>query len=328
MATKLPMRRLWVLLLPMMFALLVAGCSAGSSQAPMAPQDGNVDSGGGAPYPEEGGGGEPVDRLVIRNKTLRLEVDDTAAAVGSVRDLARRHQAIVTDMQVATDDDGYVVREAGDGTGLRGWVTVRVPADDFEAFIDEVSKLGTVRFQAESSTDVTQEHVDMSARLENLRAEEKRLREFFDAAKDVKDMLAIETELNRVRGEIESLDAQVKYLERQAAMATVTVELVEPRPVVQTWGVGEAFADGIRGAVGLVNLLLTILVASSPLWVTALVLFFPIRAWIRRRRRSHAGAVMTPTPQWPPAPPAPTPAPTPSPGSESESDADAGAGRS
>ena len=240
------------------------------------------------------------DRLIIRSKTMRLEVESTPEAVEKIRALARESKAIITGLQVATDTEGPVYRydsqgySIGDGAGLRGWVTVRVPADTYESFIDKAAALGTVKYQAEDAEDVTQQHVDLSARLENLRAEEVRLREFFDAATKVEEMLSIERELARVRGDIESLDAQVKYLERQAAMATVTIELVEPRPVVRpdgdTWGFTEAITSGVRGAADVVTFAIALVIATSPLWIAALIVFLIVRAIIRRRRRARAAS--------------------------------------
>ena len=134
----------------------------------------------------------------------------------------------------------------------------------------------------------------MSARLANLRAEEARLRTFFDDAKNVSEMLAIEQELSRVRGEIESLDAQVKYLERQAAMATVTIELTEDKPVVrpegESWGFIEAITTGIRGAANVLTFAITFLIATAPLWIAALAAFFVVRAVIRRRKAKRLAA--------------------------------------
>ena len=121
-----------------------------------------------------------------------------------------------------------------------------MPSDSYEDFIADVAKLGAITYQSEATSDVTQEHVDLSARLENLRAQEARLREFFAAAKDVKEMLAVEQELGRVRGDIESLDAQVTHLERQAAMATVSVELTEPRAVVRPEGSSWGFTEAMK----------------------------------------------------------------------------------
>lgn len=240
------------------------------------------------------------DRMIIRSKTVRLEVESTADAVTEIRTIARTRNAIITGLQVATDDEGPVYRydaqgySLGDGAGLRGWVTVRVPAADFEAFVDDISALGTVKYQAEGTDDVTQQHIDLSARLENLRAQEARLREFFEKATKVEEMLSIERELARVRGDIESLDAQVKYLERQAAMATVTIELVEPKPLVRptgdTWGFGDAITTGIRGAAGVLTFGLSFIIATSPVWGLGIVVFFVARTIWRRRRRTHQAA--------------------------------------
>lgn len=240
-----------------------------------------------------------TDRLIIRNKALRIEVKAVAAAVDQIKAAAKKHDAVITNMQIASDSGSPIYRyedsgSPSDGAPLLGYVTVRVPADAFSAFVDEVSAIGTVRYQAETSDDVTQQHVDMKARLDNLRAEEKRLREFFNAAKNVSEMLAIESELARVRGEIESMDAQVKYLERQAAMATVTIDLSEPQSVVrpsgQDWGFGNAVTTGFRGAAGAIQLLIIVTITLAPYLVLLAILFFIGRAIVRSRRTRRAAA--------------------------------------
>lgn len=239
-----------------------------------------------------------ADRLVIRMKTLRVEVKDVTASVESVRQTAKKFDGVITALQIASAVDGPIYRydeAVGTQSGaLAGYVTVRVPVEDFEAFVTDISKLGTVRSQSESSDDVTQQHVDLSARLKNLRAEEVRLRDFFDAAKDVEDMLAVERELSRVRGEIESLDAQVSYLERQAAMATVTIELTEPSSIVSPggddWGFRDAVTAGIRGAAQVLKVLIVVLITVAPYALVGLLAFFGIRALVRARRRRVHGA--------------------------------------
>lgn len=294
---------------------LIAGCGGGMDSSPAEEYRGDVAASApapGAPDSMEGGYGETpatdsakgdvanvaeADRMVIRSKTVRLEVESTNDAVATIRTIARDRDAVITQLQVATDTEGPIYRydeygySVGDGAALRGWVTVRVPAASFDQFIDDVIALGTVRFQSEDTEDVTQQYIDLSARLENLRVEEQRLREFFDAAKNVEEMLAIEAELSRVRGEIESMDAQVKYLERQAAMATVTIELTEPRPVVrpdgESWGFREAVTSGFRGAAEVINFGIALIIATAPLWLLGLAAFFIVRAIVRRRRKTH-----------------------------------------
>jgi hypothetical protein len=308
--------------------LITAGCgfvaqesqdSAGVAVAPMpadqrkesagAPSlvggDGSVSSEPYSPTGDVAANVADKDRLIIRMKTLRLEVKDVPDAVSSIRTLVEKRKGVITALQVASENDGPIYRydevSQMSGAALAGYVTVRVPATDFDAFVADVVKLGTVRSQSETSDDVTQQHVDLSARLENLRAEEKRLREFFDAAKDVKDMLAIESELSRVRGEIESMDAQVSYLERQAAMATVTIELTEPsaivRPDGEDWGFRDAVTAGIRGAAQVLKVLIVVLITVAPYAAVGLLAFFGIRALVRGRRRR----IRTPQPPAPPS---------------------------
>lgn len=241
-----------------------------------------------------------TDRMVIRTQTLRLEVESTTDAVKELRDLASANSAVITDLQVATDTDEWLYRydeygyTVGDGAALRGWMTVRVPAESLDAFMDAALALGTVKFQSEGSEDVTQQHVDLTARLANLQAEEARLRSFFDAAKNVEEMLLVEAELNRVRQEIESLDAQVKYLERQTAMATVTIELTEERPAVrpegEDWGFKDAITSGFRGAANVLTFAIAFIIATAPLWLVGLVVFFVVRAIVMRRRARRAAA--------------------------------------
>jgi len=240
---------------------------------------------------------DATDRLIIRNKTMRLEVDAVEDAISAIESLAADHDAIITAMQVATDDETPVYRYYDETSysgsdALRGYVTVRVPATEYDAFLSGVTGIGTVLYQSENADDVTQQHVDLSARLANLRAEEERLREFFDAATKVDDMLAIEQELSRVRGEIESLDAQVKYLERQAAMATVTIDLTEPQPLVSPsgddWGFGQAITDGFRGAAAVIRVAISLLIAAAPIWVLLVAGFFIGRAIYRRHVERQA----------------------------------------
>lgn len=241
-----------------------------------------------------------ADRLIIRTQTLRLEVESTPDAVESLRALADSHAAVITDLQVATDTDEWLYRydeygySIGDGAALRGWITVRVPAEALDAFVDGALALGTVKYQAEDTEDVTEQHVDLSARLANLQAQEVRLRTFFDAAKDVTDMLAIEAELNRVRQEIESMQAQVTYLERQAAMAVVTIELTEKQPTVRPegtdWGFEAAITDGFQGAAAVLGFVIRFVLATSVLWVPALVVVLVVWSIIKRRRARRAAS--------------------------------------
>lgn len=238
------------------------------------------------------------DSLVISTAGITIEVKSLDSAVTAVRDLATKYGATIANLSVSAGEsdvprpldassEQYSSPTPGSAT-----ITLRVPVAKLADAQKDIALLGRVISQTSSQDDVTQQHVDMKARLKNLQAEESRLRTFFLKAKKVSEMLAIEQELARVRGEIESMQAQITYLERQAAMATLTVSLRQPgalvSPAAGGWGFSEAIRDGIRAAATVTRGLITMLLAFSPLIIIGLLLFFVIRAAVLRRRKHHS----------------------------------------
>lgn len=257
--------------------------------------------------PSSTGGGTTASvlKLVVVNKTLRIETSDVDAAITRIRRMAARAGADIAQMQVATANDQPVYLASpssgqevtpDSSTPLRAYVVVTVPTAKYAAFLDEAVKLGRVLYQSENTDDVTQQHIDLQARLGNLQAEQARLRQLFAKAGNVRDMLAVESELARVQGDIESLQGQIAYLERQAARATVTLELTEPQPIVSPtgtdWGVKTALTDSVRAFVTTLN---TLIVLLGPLVAIAIFVGLPVwlvvwlvMRWIRRRRALRA----------------------------------------
>lgn len=236
--------------------------------------------------------------MVIRTAMLDMRVDEIEGSVKDVRAAAKRNQATIEQLTVTGGDTGPRPLEGAQSaypTPANATITLRVPADRLDALSRDVASLGTVITQSSSSDDVTQQYVDMAARLKNLKAEEARLRSFFDRARKVSDLLAVERELSRVRGEIEAMQAQVDYLKRQVARATLTVTMTEPGPVIQPsgtdWGFIEAVRRGVQAAAALLTTLLTVLIAVAPLALLVAAVWLLIR-WLVRRRRNK-GVIRT-----------------------------------
>jgi ABC-type multidrug transport system fused ATPase/permease subunit len=175
---------------------------------------------------------------------------------------------------------------------------LRIPARNLADVQNKTAGLGKLISQSSDESDVTQQHIDMSARLENLRAEETRLRALLDRAGKVTDLLAVERELSRVRGDIESMQAQLSYLENQAAMATLTLSLDQPGPVVRPsaggWGLVDSVTTGIQAAAALIRELITAIIALSPLIVIGVLIWWLARRrMLRRRTQREALAAQT-----------------------------------
>ena len=124
-------------------------------------------------------------------------------------------------------------------------LVLRIPAEDFEKVLEEVLKLGKVRFKETNGQDVTAEYLDTEARLITLKTQETRLLALIEEGKNLEEILQIEKELQRVREEIEKLEGRLKVINDLAGLATLNVELYQDSLVPATSSSIEA--PGVKG---------------------------------------------------------------------------------
>lgn len=163
-------------------------------------------------------------RRVIRTGQVAVEVE-------TFDDAARRLLAIAEGAGGFVADSSY----ADDGGTRRGTFVLRVPAARFGDVMRQVEGLGTVQRRQISGQDVTEEFVDLEARVRNLERQEARLLSFMDRATRIPDLLAIENEVARVRGEIERLTGRLRFLANKVELATVQAEVAQ-KPKKQPGG--------------------------------------------------------------------------------------------
>ena len=205
-----------------------------------------------------------TERKIIQRASLRIEVKDFQSSSDAVIDIVERSNGFISDSHSYVTDTGR----------KRGSITIRIPADRFIAVIDEIECVGNVKSKDTSGEDVTEEYIDLKARLNNSERQEQRLLEILDMAKEVKEVLEVEREVWRVRTEIERLTGRIKYLENRVELATITVSLYEPEPITHSWGIRDAirsafggFVSVIRGLIILVGYALPILILVGSGWL-------------------------------------------------------------
>lgn len=237
--------------------LVLAGCTGAGNGGDGATQ---ASLGADAPDSEAMATGTPVEeandaessssnRMRIYTAELTVRVDEFDASRSNLSNAIDAHGGYVGNSQVrASERDNETYRD--------GRFTYRVPAENYSAFLETARAEGTVVQESENVQDVTGQHADLEARLENLRAERDRLRELYEQANETEDVLAVQRELSDVQGEIERIEARLQALENRVAYATVTVELREERPDVDydedNWydtGVVAAFLESVDGAI-------------------------------------------------------------------------------
>jgi hypothetical protein len=156
---------------------------------------------------------------------------DAAGGVARVQILSARLGVTVPEVAPAAARAEELVQDLGgmaQRTDLeegRAHLYLRVPAPDLETALDRLGSLGQVHRREVSSLDVTEEQIDLKARLDNLTLLRDSLRQLLDRAETVKDILEVQRELTRVQSEIDSLTARLTHLQGRVAMAAIDLEL-------------------------------------------------------------------------------------------------------
>lgn len=203
--------------LALILALLVVGCASQKRpRAAMGGIDGVYALADTASAPVA-----PASRMLIWRAQLSVEVGDINEAARQAGDMARA-------------SGGLVEREWNDGETTRS-LTLRVPMAAFSNTVSSLEQMGTVQSRNVSSDDVTEEYVDTDARLKNMIALRDRLRELLLKATEVKDLLAIETELGRIQGDIESMEARLRSLKGQVDLSEINITFTR-RPILGPLG--------------------------------------------------------------------------------------------
>ena len=266
-----------------------AGASAGEAVGqPLAPADPGTGVGiddGAAP------GGVPLadlaERKIVKTGEITVEVPAVAAAVGELRAMALSLDGYVSDSRTGGDDEAATV-------------TLRVPADRFDEALDRLHAMdGEVRVEATRDEDVTSSVVDLEARIRNLQASEQQYRLLVQRAEKVDDVLAVQSRLDQVRGEIEQLTAQLTQLNGLAALSTLTVTLVPASTPVEdaaeAWDPGSTFGNAAAALVSAGQA-----VADAGIWLVIvglpILVIVAIVVWLALRLRPLAGRVAKPAP--------------------------------
>jgi hypothetical protein len=260
-------RRATAIVLWALGAMIVLGaCSAAAPAGtpgggPVAGEvPGQVPVPAATPAAQPAGGDIPDGTYVVRTGRLRLEVTDLAVAV----DGGRRSIAAL---------GGYVggseERHAAEG----GWasVTYRIPVARWEDALAGLRELGRVIDLNTESADVTNEVVDLEARLANLRTTEAAFQAIMQRAETIPDVIKVQEELTAVRGQIERLTAQRDSLANRAALATLTVMFETPTiaaaPDVEGWSAAHEIDAAVASLVAVMQRL-----SSVAIWLGIVVL--------------------------------------------------------
>lgn len=260
--------------------------SSGSSDAGGSSADstGSSDASSG----QDGPTAPEMQRSVISNGTVSLAGEDVRATRQDVQRVVDAQGGEITDETTETDSEG-------DTSYVR--MVVRVPSRKFGETMSALEQVGVLRSSDRGSEDVTTQVIDNGARVRAQEASLRRVELLLADARDLKDVIWIESQLTGRQAELDSLKSQQSWLADQTSLSTITVDIsthqvVEDEPEEERPTGFLAGLDGGSKAMGTLFTIVTTMVgALLPFAAVALVLGLPVWLVVRRRR---AAAPRTP----------------------------------
>ena len=282
-------------------AMEEAGFEAPAAEPSFAGDGADMDSGPGLDI--EGQNlqqGEPIERVIIRNGDISMTVENT-------REARRNIEQMVASM---AQDGAFIVSSNESGSGREGnpyiSMSIRVPADRFAevmARLTEMAVEGTNPSISETADDVTEEYVDLQARIENLEAARDRLLVLMEDARTTEDLLMAEQQLTMRETEIEALKGRLRYLSQAARLSRINISLqpyILSQPVDARWRPAETVREAFNALIDALrdfgDFAIFFAIAMLPwLLLLALIVFGVVRfvQW-RLRVRARRKAASTP----------------------------------
>ncbi|MDQ8011179.1 MAG: DUF4349 domain-containing protein [Flavobacterium nitrogenifigens] len=218
-----------------------------------------------------------VPKKIIKNASIKFETDDLEKTFQQIQNAIKANQG-----SILNDSEGK------DYNTLYRNITVKVPSQNFDSFIIAISK-GVSFFERKdiSATDVTAQYIDLTSRLKTKKKLEERYIEILQKATKVSEILEIEKQISAIREEIEAKEGELKYLENQVSLSTVTIEFY--KTIAQKEGVKISYGSKLWTAVksGFFSLsdFLISLISVWPFVILFVVFAYFIRKRLKRRKK-------------------------------------------
>lgn len=221
-----------------------------------------------------------LQRKIIKQGTIRFETANSAETRDAI-------------LKSVKENKGYLANDNATNYGgsTNYEITIRVPADKFDALLEQISNAAKKIDSKEiKALDVTEEFIDVEARIKTKKELENRYKDILKQAHKVDDILQIEKEIGALRTEIESLEGRLRYLKDKVTYSTLTVNFYERIETTTSYsfGFGEKFIDAIYG--GWTGLLWFIIGLTS-LWpfIIIIIAVILIIKRIRKNRKIKKG---------------------------------------
>ncbi len=230
---------------------------------------------------------DAVDRKIIRNADITIEVDSTADAQHRITSIAESHGGFVVTSEAKQRENIEVSKRTLDIK-----LVTRIPATRFGVALDEIKQLaGNIPEASVTGQDVTEDFIDLEARIRTQKALELQFLQIMKRSGNVEDALEVQRQIADVRTEIEKLEGRKRFLENRSSLSTITVNILAHKAItVSTTGFGrnvrDAVSDGLELASGMLLFFVRFVIVMTPVFVFVLLpTGLVVRYMIRRAKR-------------------------------------------
>jgi len=222
---------------------------------------------------------ESTDRLIIQDTSLSLQVKDVAKAINEIEETTRAFGGFLISSHLSKPQDA-----------ASGSISVRIPEDKRKEAMSSFKNYAVkVVSESVSGTDVTDQYVDLEARLEVLNKTKIKYEEILQKAEEVKDLLSVQRELINLQSQIDSLKGQQKYFEQSAKLSKVVIylstdELALPYAPTNEWRPRVIFKEAVRSLIGLIRNVGSLIIWTV-VFIPVIVPVWIIVSFIKRKRQ-------------------------------------------
>ena len=213
-----------------------------------------------------------IERKLIKEGYVEFKTNDIKATRKNIFEAVKKHNAYIS------SDVTYKSAVRNQNT-----ITIRVPSNNFDKLLSDATQ-GIAKFDRKEINvkDVTEEFVDIQARLKTKKELEQRYLELLKQAKNVSEILEIEKQIGQLRADIESIEGRLKYLQNKVSFSTLTISFYET--IAQSTGFGQKFKNGFKNGWDNLIWFFVFLTNIWPFIIIGIVLVFSYKKYLKNRK--------------------------------------------
>jgi len=268
-----------ILAISLLVLLIISGCSS------MRSQDAATSEPGYNYADEETGNTTDSDSLqkIIKSGNISMEVDDLEETVTEIKSFISQYEGQIISIEQYSSQDNK-----------QAYISLKVPSNNYDKMHDSLISLGSITSDTTSTDDVTEEFIDLNARLDMLKDSKEAYTRLLEKAETVEEILQVERELERIVYEIESTQGRIDYINNQVNMSRFRISIKE-KTATEFEGINFfervkfALKDGFNSMLNFLVNLVIFLIWILPFVPFILILYFVIKKFtkfIKGRRKN------------------------------------------